>query len=92
MRVWLKKTDEAALQSSKSLEDGFKRGFINLKNELDDFASLAESAVKNAFNNMENILADFVATGKANFADLVQSIVSDFAKNCNSAVHHATFV
>lgn len=76
----VRKADEAALQSSKSLEDGFKRGFINLKNELDDFASLAESAVKNAFNNMENILADFVATGKANFADLVQSIVSDFAK------------
>lgn len=76
----VKKADEAALQSSKSLEDGFKRGFINLKNELDDFASLAESAVKNAFNNMENILADFVATGKANIADLVQSIVSDFAK------------
>lgn len=76
----VRKADEAALQSSKSLEDGFKRGFINLKNELDDFASLAESAVKNTFNNMENILADFVATGKANFADLVQSIVSDFAK------------
>lgn len=76
----VKKANEAALQSSKSLEDGFKRGFINLKNELDDFASLAESAVKNTFNNMENILADFVATGKANFADLVQSIVSDFAK------------
>lgn len=76
----VKKADEAALQSSKSLVDGFKRGFINLKNELDDFASLAESAVKNAFNNMENILADFVATGKANIADLAQSIVSDFAK------------
>lgn len=76
----VKKADEAAFQSSKSLEDGFKRGFINLKNELDDFASLAESAVKNTFNNMENILANFVATGKANFADLVQSIVSDFAK------------
>lgn len=76
----IKKADEAALQSSKSLEDGFKRGFINLKNELDDFASLAESAVKNAFNSMENVLADFVATGKANITDLVQSIVSDFAK------------
>lgn len=76
----VKKADEAALQSSKSLEDGFKRGFINLKNELDDFASLSESAVKNAFYNMENVLADFVATGKANIADLVRSIVSDFAK------------
>lgn len=76
----VKKADKAALQSSKSWEDGFKRGFINLQNELDDFASLAESAVKNAFNNMENILADFVATGKASIADLVQSIIRDFSK------------
>lgn len=74
------KADEVALKSSKSLEDGFKRGFINLQEELSDFASLSENAVKNAFNNMENVLADFVATGKANIADLVQSIVSDFAK------------
>lgn len=76
----LKKANEAALQSSKSLEDGFKRGFLSIQKDVSDFASLAESAVKNAFNNMENTLADFVATGKANIADLVQSIVSDFAK------------
>lgn len=76
----VKKADEVALKSSKSLEDGFKRGVVNLQEELSDFASLSESAVKNAFNNMENVLADFVATGKANIADLVQSIVSDFAK------------
>ncbi len=76
----VKKADEAALKSSKSLEDGFKCGFVNLQEELSDFASLSESAVKHAFNNMENVLADFVATGKANIADLVQSIVSDFAK------------
>ncbi|MCM1323377.1 MAG: hypothetical protein NC218_04385 [Acetobacter sp.] len=76
----VKKADDAALQSSKSLADGFKRGFVNLQNELEDFAALSESAVKNAFNDMENVLADFVATGKANIADLVQSIISDFAK------------
>lgn len=76
----VKKADDAALKSSKSLADGFKRGFINLEEELSDFASLSESAVKNAFNNLENVLADFVATGKASIADLVQSIVSDFAK------------
>lgn len=76
----VKKANETALNSSKKLEDGFKRGFINLKKEVDDFASLAESAVKNTFNNMENVLADFVATGKASVADLVQSIIRDFSK------------
>lgn len=76
----VKKADEAALQASKSLEDGFKRGFINLKNELDDFASLAESAVKNAFNNMENTLTAFVTTGKASFSDFANAIVSDLMR------------
>lgn len=76
----VKKADEAALQSSKSLEDGFKRGFINFKNELDDFASLAESAVKNAFNNMENTLTAFVMTGKASFSDFANAIVSDLMR------------
>lgn len=76
----VKKADEAALQASKSLEDGFKRGFINLKNELDDFASLAESAVKNAFNNMENTLTAFVTTGKTSFSDFANAIVSDLMR------------
>lgn len=76
----VKKANETALQSSKLLEDGFKRGFINLKNELDDFASLAESAVKNAFNSMENVLTNFVTTGKASFSDFANAIVSDLMR------------
>ena len=76
----VKKADETALTTSKKLEDGFKRGFIGLKKEVDDFATLAESAVRNAFSNMENALVSFVTTGKANISDLVNAIVQDFAK------------
>lgn len=76
----VKKADETALTTSKKLEDGFKRGFIGLKKEVDDFATLAESAVRNAFNNMENALVSFVTSGKANISDLVNAIVQDFAK------------
>lgn len=60
----VKKADETALNSSKSLEDGFKRGFRSILNEIGDFASLAENAVKNAFSGMEDALANFVTTGK----------------------------
>lgn len=60
----VKKADETALNSSKSLEDGFKRGFRSIQNEIGDFASLAENAVKNAFSGMEDALANFVTTGK----------------------------
>lgn len=63
----VKKADETALNSSKSLEDGFKRGFRSILNEIGDFASLAENAVKNAFSGMEDALANFVTTGKINF-------------------------
>ena len=73
----VKKANEAALSSSKNLKDGFKRGFQNVQNELSDFASLAENAVKNAFSNMENTLVSFVTTGKASFSDFANSIISD---------------
>lgn len=73
----VKKANEAALSSSKNLKDGFKRGFQNVQNELSDFASLAENAVKNAFSNMENTLVSFVTTGKISFSDFANSIISD---------------
>lgn len=76
----VKKADKTALDSSKSLADGFKRGFVNLQNEIGNFASLAESTVKNAFNNMENTLVSFVTTGKASFADFANAIVADMAR------------
>lgn len=73
----VKKANEAALSSSKNLKDGFNRGFQNVQNELSDFASLAENAVKNAFSNMENALVSFVTTGKASFSDFANAIISD---------------
>lgn len=76
----VKKADEAALKSSKSLEDGFKRGFVNLQEELSDFASLSESAVKNTFSNMETALTTFVTTGKASFSDFANAIISDLTR------------
>lgn len=76
----VKKADETALNSSKSLEDGFKRGFRNIQNEIGDFASLAENAVKNAFSGMEDALASFVTTGKINFSDFADAVVSDLSR------------
>lgn len=76
----VKKADETALNSSKSLEDGFKRGFRSIQNEIGDFASLAENAVKNAFSGMEDALANFVTTGKINFSDFADAVVSDLSR------------
>lgn len=76
----VKKANETALQSSKSLEDGFKRGFLNIQKDVNDFASLAESAVKNAFNSMEDTLTSFITTGKASFSDFANAIISDLTR------------
>ena len=76
----VKKANETALQSSKSLEDGFKRGFLSIQKDVNDFASLAESAVKNAFNSMEDTLTSFITTGKASFSDFANAIISDLTR------------
>lgn len=76
----VKKAGDTALDSSRSAEDGFRRGFVNLSNEIGDFASLAENTVRNAFSNMEDALVNFVTTGKAEIADLVNALVRDFAR------------
>ena len=76
----VKKADETVLNSSKSLENGFKRGFRNIQDEIGDFASLAENAVKNAFSGMEDALANFVTTGKINFSDFADAVVSDLSR------------
>ena len=76
----VKKADETALNSSKSLEDGFKRGFLNIQKDVSDFASLAENAVKNAFSGMEDALANFVTSGKINFSDFADAVVSDLSR------------
>lgn len=76
----VKKANETALSSSKSLEDGFKRGFLNIQKDVNDFASLAESTVKNTFSNMETALTAFVTTGKASFSDFANAIISDLMR------------
>lgn len=76
----VKKANETALQSSKSLEDGFKRGFLNIQKDVNDFANLAENAIKNTFSNMETALTAFVTTGKAHFSDFANAIISDLTR------------
>lgn len=76
----VKKANETALSSSKSLEDGFKRGFLNIQKDVNDFANLAENAVKNTFSNMETALTAFVTTGKASFSDFANAIISDLTR------------
>lgn len=76
----VQKANEAAFQSSKAWDDGIKRGMQSIYSDLSDTAKMAEGFVKNSFKSMEDTMVNFVMTGKANFADLVNSILQEMVR------------
>ncbi len=76
----VKKAGDAALQSSKDWKDGVTRGLKSVYDDASDMASTTESLVKNSFKSMEDTLTNFVMTGKANFGDLVNSVVEGMVR------------
>lgn len=76
----VKKANETALKSSKDWKDGITRGMQTTYAEASDMAKATESIVKNSFTAMEDTLTEFVMTGKAGFADLVNSIVEGMVR------------
>lgn len=76
----VKKANETALKSSKDWKDGITRGMQTTYAEASDMAKATESIVKNSFGAMEDTLTEFVMTGKASFADLVNSIVEGMVR------------
>lgn len=69
-----------ALEASMSIEAGFTRAFIKLRQEAEDFASVVESAVNIVADNFTDALVKFAETGKISFKDLASSIVSDLLR------------
>ena len=70
--------------ASKEVKDSFKDTFSDsLKqyfDELKNFGGQVGAAVVGAFKGLEDQLTTFVTTGKANFRDLANSIISDIAR------------
>ena len=62
---------ETAAQKSTAWQDGLTRGVKAYADEASDAAKVAEDAVSGSFSGMGDALADFVATGKVDFAGLV---------------------
>jgi phage-related minor tail protein len=68
------------LESQRTVDAGFERGFLKIGAEITDFASQSELVVTDAFHGMEKVLTDFVTTGKVNFSEFVDSILADLTK------------
>ncbi len=76
----VKKASDATLKSSKDWKDGLTRGMQSSCADVTDMAKATENIVKNSFTAMEDTLTEFVMTGKASFADLVNSIVEGMVR------------
>jgi len=70
--------------ASKKVKDSFKDTFEeSLKQYFDslkNFGGQVAGAVQGAFQGLEDQLTSFVTTGKANFADLANSIIADITR------------
>lgn len=70
--------------ASKEVKDSFRDTFgASLKEyyqQLTNFGAQVADSVKGAFQGLEGQLTSFVTTGKANFADLANSIIQDIAR------------
>lgn len=59
---------------------GMLRGMRKWSGEATNLGKQVETSLTSAFDNASDALADFVTTGKLNFADLANSIISDLAR------------
>jgi lambda family phage tail tape measure protein len=60
--------------------NGATAALANFRDQAQNVAGATQDALTGAFNGAADVLADFVATGKANFSDLVRSEIKDFAR------------
>ena len=65
---------------SRSFAGGSRRAIRGLTEEYTNGAAQIEGTLVNAFRGAEDALVEFVRTGKFNFADLADSIISDLAR------------
>lgn len=71
---------DESLRDSDRWQDGITRGLQDVASEAGNWANQTENLLKNAFKGAEDALVNFVTTGKFNFRDLANSIISDIAR------------
>jgi tape measure domain-containing protein len=70
----------AALEASTSMEDGFTRAFLKIKQEAQDFASVAEQAVNIFTNKATDAIFEFTQTGELNFKEFAVSVLQEITR------------
>ena len=70
----------ASQDVNKSFKETFGQSLKEYYQQLTNFGAQVAESVKGAFQGLEDQLTSFVTTGKANFADLANSIIQDIAR------------
>jgi lambda family phage tail tape measure protein len=76
----LRELIEASQDVKKSFKETFSESLKQYYEQLTNFGTQVADSVKGAFQGLEDQLTSFVTTGKANFADLANSIIQDIAR------------
>jgi lambda family phage tail tape measure protein len=77
--IYLKGFDEIQ-KAQENYANGANRALENYLETVRNVAQQTEGLLGNAFRGLEDVLTDFVATGKADFKSLGESIVKDLAR------------
>lgn len=69
-----------SLLANRDVVSGYKAGFLQVQEEITNFAQVSSDIVTNAFAGMEDAFVKFVTTGKLSFSSLIDSLLADIAK------------
>ena len=68
------------LSAARSLEAGFSRAFIKLKQEAEDLAAVGEKVIDVFANKATDALVEFATTGKFSFKEFASSMLQELVK------------
>jgi tape measure domain-containing protein len=64
------------LETQDDMASGLELGLLKIQEDMGTWASNTSDFAKNTFNNIGGAINDFVMTGKFNFSDFTQSMIS----------------
>ncbi|MFD2030952.1 phage tail tape measure C-terminal domain-containing protein [Ancylobacter dichloromethanicus] len=76
----MRQAERAVLERAIDGVSGYKRAVEDYVAAAQDMATATEDLVLNALGAGEDAFVDFVTTGKASFADLIDSMIADLAR------------
>lgn len=75
-----KRARDNMLQHSREWSAGIERALQNYADEATNMAAQVEQVTGNALRNLEDVLVEFTTTGKFEWKDMVNSMLSDIAR------------